>query len=297
VEVYGFEPVEGIVLAPWEAREALALAPWERARLRVGLGRDLALVESRPDSLAFTVSQATYEVGRAALGEALGRVGERVIYLGPSGELGFVEVRSRGYYKLVPVPRAPPTLEINGIHMHRIRGTDPGRDTRAKVRAARVGRGSRVLDTCMGLGYTAVYSALRGAEHVVTVEVDENVVLLARYNPWSRPLARPPIDVVLGDATRVVWELEEGYFTRIIHDPPRIGPSTGDLYSTEFYARLYDLLAPGGVLFHYTGEPGKKWGARFPGRVAGRLARVGFTVLGFDGEAKGVVAVKGRRAS
>ena len=291
VELYQYTPVEGVVLAPWEARSVLEAAPGSLVTVDLGLSR--ARVHRGPEgSLVLESPRLRVEVGEEVLEEAAGWRA-RALLLSPGGARP-LEVRAGRYYKLVPVPGAPPTLEIDGIHMHRILGTDPGRDTWAKIRAARVGRGHRVLDTCMGLGYTAIYSARRGASHVVTIEVDENVVYIARMNPWSRPLESPGIDVVLGDATRVVWELPEAYFDRIIHDPPRLSSTTGDLYGLEFYRRLYQLLRPGGRLFHYTGEPGKKRRLNIPGRVAGRLEKAGFIVLGFDDRAKGVVAVKPR---
>ena len=82
--------------------------------------------------------------------------------------------------------RSAPTLLLAGFTMHRIKGTDPQRDTQAKVRsiAPLVGR---VLDTTTGLGYTAI-AAARTAEAVLTIERDPAVLRLARHNPWSRRL-------------------------------------------------------------------------------------------------------------
>ncbi|MGC9072426.1 MAG: hypothetical protein ACP5HK_07055 [Acidilobus sp.] len=41
-------------------------------------------------------------------------------------------VRSSSYYKLVPVEGSEaPTLEINGIHKHRVKDTTPLEDARA----------------------------------------------------------------------------------------------------------------------------------------------------------------------
>ncbi len=294
VELYGFRPREGLVLAPWEAEELASTPPGASRVVEVNLGRDKAVASAVESEVAVNVAGRTvYRVERSLL-ERASSLGSRAVWVSASGEARVLELRSGGYYKILPVRGAPPTLEIDGIHMHRIWGTDPLRDTLAKMRAARVRRGHRVLDTCMGLGYTAILSLRRGAAHVVTIEVDDNVIALAEYNPWSRDLASDGIDVVRGDAARVVWELREGYFDRVIHDPPRLSPRTGDLYGAEFYSRLYELLRPGGVLFHYTGEPGKRRRLGVPGHVAGRLQRVGFRVVGFDEEAKGVVAVKPR---
>ncbi|ENN96394.1 SAM-dependent methyltransferase, partial [Methanocaldococcus villosus KIN24-T80] len=72
-----------------------------------------------------------------------------------------------GYYKLVPT--IPPTIEINGIRMHRTKGINPYEDTLNKVNSINIKKGDVVLDTCMGLGYTAIEAYRRGAK-VITIE-------------------------------------------------------------------------------------------------------------------------------
>jgi predicted methyltransferase len=89
-------------------------------------------------------------------------------------------------YKLRPT-RSWPALEISGVLMHRVAGTDPLEDAASKVRALGRGRLGEVLDTCCGLGYTAILGAKR-ADAVTTIEIDPSVISLARLNPHSRPL-------------------------------------------------------------------------------------------------------------
>ncbi|MEB3851793.1 MAG: RsmD family RNA methyltransferase [Desulfurococcales archaeon] len=225
-----------------------------------------------------------------------GMAGGRRILVLERGSWRVAEVRAGHYYKLVPTqPGAPPTLEIDGIHMHRVSGTDPWRDTLSKVAAARVRRGHRVLDVCTGLGYTAIASLRRGASVVHTIEVDENVLWLAERNPWSRGLADHRVAVLLGDASSVVWELPEGFYDRVIHDPPRFTKTSSSLYTLDLYRRLYALLRPGGVLYHYTGEPGRLRGLALPGRVARLLREAGFEGVRWDPRSLGLVARKPRR--
>ena len=90
------------------------------------------------------------------------------------------------FWKLVPTYGAP-TLEIDGIRMHRTKDTTPDADARVKVHAMGL-EGGRVLDTCGGLGYTASEAVQRGADLVLSVERSPEVLQLARLNPWSRGL-------------------------------------------------------------------------------------------------------------
>lgn len=214
---------------------------------------------------------------------------EEGVYVLDGGELKKVAFSVGGlFYKLVCVRHdTAPTLEISGIHMHRIKGITPWEDTLEKVRAARIRKGVSVLDVCTGLGYTAIASLELGASSVITVEKDENVLKIASVNPWSRGLADPRIKIALADAAEFVKRLPNESFDRIIHDPPRFALA-GELYGLEFYRELYRALKPGGILFHYTGEPGRLRGLNVPGGVSGRLKRAGFQVL--ERRAMGFVA-------
>ncbi|MEM0199001.1 MAG: methyltransferase [Desulfurococcaceae archaeon] len=219
---------------------------------------------------------------------------DRVVLLEESGAIyEVVKHTIRGFYKLkaVAVDKAP-TLEISGIHMHRITNVDPWTDTLLKVNAARLKRGCRVLDTCMGLGYTAIASVLRGSNEVYTFEIDENVIWIAERNPWSRLLAESSIRVHLGDVTKLVHYLPSSFFHRVIHDPPRFTRTTGELYSTDFYMELFRVLKPNGLLFHYTGEPRRHGAPSILKGIKERLEKAGFRVLSYDEKAQGYIAYK-----
>jgi len=109
---------------------------------------------------------------------------EGSVYFVRDGRVYKAAIAGEHYYKLVPTI---PTIEINGIRMHRTKGVNPLQDTRSKVNAVKPGEGETVLDTCMGLGYTAIEASKRGA-YVITIEKDKNVIELAKINPWSREL-------------------------------------------------------------------------------------------------------------
>ncbi len=200
----------------------------------------------------------------------------------------FSETTNR-FYSLMPTTGAP-TLLISGTPMHRIKGTDPHRDTLAKIRTIAPITG-RVLDTATGLGYTAIEAA-KTAEHVITIELDPTVLEIARQNPWSRALFdHPKITQIIGDSFQEVQRFEDATFTRIIHDPPTFSLA-GDLYSAEFYRQLLRVLRPGGRLFHYIGDLNSRSGRNVARGVIRRLQETGFRRVTRRPEAFGVVAYR-----
>jgi len=207
-------------------------------------------------------------------------------------QIAWYDHELRKYYKLKPVGRdKAPTLEINGIHMHRCGNLDPWSDSEIKVRQLGMLRNAVVLDTCTGLGYTASIARRYGAYFVLTSEVDPNVIEIATYNPWSKELASTNIETVLADITKLIYELPSNAFTHIIHDPPRFSVAE-ELYSREFYAELYRVLRRNGRLFHYTGTPFKHSNVSLLKGIKRRLELVGFHVIRWDEEAQGFIAVK-----
>lgn len=231
-------------------------------------------------------------VGFSDLERIRGR-GDAVFFPGDGG-LFQVALSDGHFYKLVPTEGAP-TLEIDGIRMHRTKGTTPEVDAREKVEALGI-RGGRVLDTCTGLGYTALAALGRGGVLVVSVELRPEVLRIAGMNPWSRGLfSDGRVHLLVGDAFDLVGALPEGFFDHVVHDPPRFARA-GHLYGAEFYARMRRVLRDGGRLFHYTGEPGSRY-RRIDLRrgVMRRLGEAGFRRLRYDAGTLGVVGEKAGR--
>ncbi len=183
---------------------------------------------------------------------------------------------THNFYKLVPTGlKSPPTFEISGIKMHVVKEFAPDVDTKRKIAAIAPIRG-KVLDTCLGLGYTAMEAA-KTADSVVSCERDENVLKLIEWNPWSDRLKEnKKIQIILDDVEQRIKGFPNNEFDAIIHDPPRLTLSS-PLYSAPFYAELYRVLKPRGKLYHYTGNPGsKKRGMDLPASVMLKLKRAGF---------------------
>jgi len=192
-------------------------------------------------------------------------------------------------YTLYPTACAP-TMLVSGVPMHRIKGIDPLEDTRRKLHSIAPVVG-RVLDTATGLGYTAM-AAARSASSVLTVELDPAAQSMAKANPWSRELfENERIERRYGDSFEVVRELADASFDRIVHDPPMFSLA-GELYSLEFYRELHRVIAPGGRLFHYVGDPESHSGTRVTRGVLRRLEEAGFRDVRRRPEAFGVSAVR-----
>ncbi len=220
---------------------------------------------------------------------------DRVVYYDPSTGESYEVVKSdnTGYYKLkaLAMDKAP-TIEINGIHMHRIKGVDPWTDSRRKISVLGIRHGERVLDTCMGLGYTTIHSLIRGAGEVYTFEIDDNVLWIAEHNPWSQQLGNPRVHVIHSDIVELIGKIPDEYFDKIIHDPPRYSSTTGDLYGEEFYRELYRVLKPGGRLFHYTGEPRRHGSPSIVKGIGERLRKAGFHPVIYKPGPQGYLASK-----
>lgn len=187
-------------------------------------------------------------------------------------------------------PEGAPTILVAGFPMHRTKHVDPWEDTDNKIAACQPIRG-RVLDTCMGLGYTALRAA-ETASHVTVIELDPGVEAMAAKNPWSEPLfTRSNITRLSGDAFGHMKEFRDGTFDLILHDPPTM-QLAGELYSGAFYREAFRVLGRKGRFFHYIGDPNSKHGATVTRGVVKRLHEAGFVAVTSAAEAFAVVAWK-----
>jgi hypothetical protein len=145
--------------------------------------------------------------------------------------------------------RLAPTLLVSGIAMHRVKDTDPWQDTLNKIKAVEPLHGE-ILNTATCLGYSAIEAA-RSASKLITIELDADMMEIARLNPWSRQrFEDPKIERRICDSNEIVETYDKGRFEIVLHDPPTIALN-GDLYGMEFYSRLHRVLKKLGKLFHY----------------------------------------------
>ena len=244
-----------------------------------------AAAEASPDLGLSTVSVALTAEGvvwpggvvlRWAEVERIAKSETKCFAVEADGEVREIRVFSEatGWVRSLYPTSGAPTMLVSGLPMHRIKDTEPMRDTLAKIAAIAPITG-RVLDTATGLGYTAIEAA-RSATEVVTIELDPAGLEITRDNPWSRDLfANPRIQQIVGDAVEVLPELPAGHFDRVIHDPPMFNLA-GELYATDFYRELHRVLRSGGRLFHYIGDPASPSGSRTTASVLRRLGEAGF---------------------
>lgn len=178
------------------------------------------------------------------------------------------------YYKLMPTKDAP-TIEISGIRMHVTKEMSPMEDTNKKIASIAPIKGM-ILDTCMGLGYTAI-AASKPADFVFTCERDGNVIEIAKHNPRSTELFNnKKISILKTNVFEEIKIFKSSMFDAIIHDPPRLSFAS-ELYSLEFYRQLFRVLKNKGKLYHYTGSPGSKnRKINLVGNVSKRLKQAGF---------------------
>lgn len=191
---------------------------------------------------------------------------------------------------LQPTAKAP-TSNVGGFIMHRIKDIDPLEDAKRKIKALKLKSSSVVLDTCLGLGYTAIEAAKK-AKIVYSIEIDEAALKIAKLNPWSKELFEfSNIEIKIGDVSEVIKTFPNNFFTHIIHDPPNIRLA-GELYSLFFYKNLFKKLKFKGKLLHYVGNPQKKQGRSVFTGVLNRLKQVGFKKVKKEEKLFAVLAYK-----
>ncbi|MGC8538186.1 MAG: methyltransferase domain-containing protein [Candidatus Micrarchaeia archaeon] len=170
----------------------------------------------------------------------------------------------------------PTTIEINGSFMHTVSTSTPMQEAHAKVESLGKIEGE-ALDTVFGLGYTSALLKERGASRVLSYEISETVLELAKVNPWSKGAFNSNIHVSNGDAAEEIRKLESSRFDAVLHDPPTL-QSTTSLYSGDFYRELYRVLKPGGTLYHFIGTKVQNPKHNYRRGIISRLRRCGFAV-------------------
>jgi len=190
------------------------------------------------------------------------RIGERLLERYPSSHLVLrvpKDAAEREGIDISVSPRAAPTwLSENRIHYQVTPGAGhktgffcDQRDNRARL--GRLARGRRVLDVCCNGAGFAMHAAKNGAARVRAIDLDENILEVAKANVRRNHLS---IDLAHIDAFDELRALTPGQVDCIVLDPPSWVDSKADYERGA--ARYRDLnrlamqaLAPGGLLFTF----------------------------------------------
>ena len=204
--------------------------------------------------------------------------------------IAFFSEETKLFYKLLPTQEAP-TFEISGIRMHCLKHTKPFENAKNLIEFLKP-RGT-VLDTCTGLGYTAINIAKKKeVVKVFTIEKDRNVIELMKFNPWSKELfSNKKIKFIFDSVESFAEKSMDKTFDAIMHDPPslKIAP---ELYSRKLYNNFYRILKENGRLCHYIGRPGEKRGIDFERKTIRRLREAGFNGIVKNKRMQSILAFK-----
>ena len=207
-----------------------------------------------------------------------------------------LDLFDKHYYKLRPV-NGIPILEIDGLRMQLIKDfktpLDYAKQVVKELKIPEKGEFS-ILDSCMGLGYTAIQAAkFSSVKLVVTCEFSPAVVTLAQWNPFSDLLFAKNTKIVLmnGNSNDLIKNFQSAMFDFVIHDPPRFSHAP-ELYSSAFYQELYRVCKKGARIFHYVGSVGKEKGRKIEHEVENRLKLVGFKNMRYISLLQGLIFEK-----
>jgi predicted methyltransferase len=220
----------------------------------------------------------------------------KFIYAEKDGVKVRLDLFDKHYYKLRPV-NGVPILEIDGLRMQLIRDFNTPLDyAKEVIRNLKIPKKGTftVLDTCMGLGYTAIEAAKQDSvKIVVTCELSDAVVTLAQWNPFSDLLFTKDTKVTIlhGNSSDIIKTFDPNMFDFVVHDPPRFTHAP-ELYSSNFYAELYSVCKKGARIFHYVGSVGKSSGRHIEEEVQTRLKSSGFRNIKYIERLQGLVFEK-----
>ncbi len=220
------------------------------------------------------------------------KIKEKACYIIEENKIKKVAVfsgKTNLHYKLLPT-KDWPTITLSSTPMHRFTFVSPKEDTQSKIREISPAKG-RVLDTCCGLGYTSIMAS-KSADEVYTFEKDDNVLLLASFNPYSKELFNSKkIKIFEKNVAEEIGNFRNEFFERIMHDPPTFKYAP-ELYSKSFHAELYRVLRKGGILYHYCPSPHITKGRMLYPRIVRQLKECGFEKAEYHEKSSGIRAVK-----
>jgi len=229
--------------------------------LEVSLDLGLSKKKIRLEEKGFFVDNNLIEIPKI-------RIGDKSCYLIKGKKLRKVQFFSQEIYKLIPTKHRP-ILQISGTSMHKKEFVE--RINKDKLKGI-------VLDSGTGLGYSAI-TASKTADSVITIENDENVIKIARLNPYSMGLfENKNIRLIMGNLTEEIKKFKDSEFNFIILDFGN-KKSFGEVFSLENYKEAYRILRNNGKLYNYLPKHQIKRGRDFISEVSRRIKEAGFSKI------------------
>jgi len=224
-------------------------------------------------------------------GLPLDKIKSKNVYVLNNGEIHQLAMfHDNNYYKLAVHYGEMPTVEISGMRMHMVKHeSDLDKFSKRVINHLLISGSDLVLDTCMGLGYSAMKSSEK-AKRVITCERSTAVYELAKENPYSTKLFdNKKIEIVIEPIQDYLKRTDEK-FNVIVHDPPSFKMDSY-LYSSEFNELLLSKAAPDCKLYHYTGRPfSRNRPKKIVENLIKRLELLGWKNVEYDDEILGITA-------
>lgn len=216
---------------------------------------------------------------------------DNFLYVQKENEKYRLDIFDKHYYKL-KIYNGVPVLEIDGLRMQLIKEfKTPLKYSEELVKELKLNNEAHILDTCFGLGYTAI-AASKFTDKITCFELAEAVIKLAKWNPFSNEaFENQKFNLKIGDGFELIKEIKNEEMSAIIHDPPRFSHAS-QLYSDEFYSEMYRVSKYDAKLFHYVGGVGKNKGRRIELETLEKLKNAGFRNIKILQKFQGLIFTK-----
>ncbi len=207
---------------------------------------------------------------------------DKSCYLIKNNQLEKVQYFADGkLYKLIPT-NFRPILKISGTSMHKKEFLEQIRKDKLK---------GAILDSGTGLGYSSIIVS-KTAEKVITIEIDENVIEIAKLNPYSKELfTNKNIKQIIGNIVEEIKRFHDKEFDFIIFDAGTVKGSE-DFFSLNNYKEAFRVLKHRGKLYHYLPKHQYRRGRDFASEVISRLKTAGFKRTYRNKEGSYIIAEK-----
>ena len=193
----------------------------------------------------------------------------------------FISKETGKFYKLVPT-QFRPILKISGTSMHKKQFLNRLQKDRLH---------GFILDSGTGLGYSSIILS-KTADKVITVEIDENVIEMAKLNPYSKDLfSNKKIKRIIGNICEEIKKFKNNEFNFVVLDGGSVKGSE-EFFSLENYKEVFRVLKSNGKLYHYVPKHQIKRGRDFATEIVSRLKKLGVHKIFRDEEGSYLIARK-----